>query len=63
MKASLKLELEKEIKKKHILIKYLMLSSSDTAKSLEAQLIRLNLFRQWRMKVSGGRVAAQNWIS
>ena len=64
MKASLKLELETEIKKKkHILIKYLMLSSSDTAKSLEAQLIRLNLFRQWRMKVSGGRVAAQNWIS
>ena len=44
-------------------MKYLMLSSSDTAKSLEAQLIRLNLFRQWRMKVSGGRVAAQNWIS
>ena len=40
--------------------KYLMLSSSDTAKSLEAQLIRLNLLRQWRMKVFGGKVAAQN---
>ena len=40
--------------------KYLMLSSSDTAKSLEAQLIRLNLLRQCRMKVFGGKVAAQN---
>ena len=39
---------------------YLILSSSDTAKSLDAQLIRLNLLRQWRMKVFGGKVAAQN---
>ena len=54
---------ETKIKNSQHSIKYLMLSSSDTAKSLEAQLIRLNLFRQWRMKVSGGRVAAQNWIS
>ena len=40
--------------------KNLMLSSSETAKSLDAQLIRLNLLRQWRMKVFGGKVAAQN---